>query len=282
MKEGKRLTERRAHYLLGALHNHVSLSVHNTRVEPQVATLLKAREDAVQALQHEASSTALGLVEAGRIHALDERRTKCGDDACREAIDRQMDAVRCQTGQQWAGAVRPLAERYESAMRSLFRETYHRASAAAASFSDPIHQKFVLLKAGGVPGSRHRGPDGAARHLLGGAGAARAVLHQEAPGAAKPPNPAKAARQELCKKLGGAKATATVAEVLSVGVSCEEVEVGVSTPGWVKLFGQGSYDFDKGEITIFGGVAAELPLGTFKEGGQDGPVRDHRRARQRQ
>jgi tetratricopeptide (TPR) repeat protein len=179
----------------------------------------------------------------------------------------------CDVARSFGDAVRPAAHALDRAARPLFHATYLRASAAASTFADPAHREWAKARL-----DLHR--TGAFQGLLveldGSYVAPLASLGQacgRAPGPALGTSPDPGL--DFCELVpGGKDVKATVsAGVVQLGVSCEEVSVGVKTPGVVGAFHEVSLDMGSGHLTIFsGGYAGGDVAGVGAEGKAGGYV----------
>jgi len=262
-----RLTAERATLLRGAVQDFTRLGPMQQPLDPVVDPLNAEYVDALEALRAKArkadreASADSALVMKGAA----ARQNACGDDPCRRAVDAAAHRAICDVARGYVSKVQPAAHEYDRALRAYFRESYLRASAAGATLGDPAHQDWVRARLATYQQT-------ASGELLeelsvtyaGPAAQLGQSCEAESKGAAF--GDEKSGFPEACKALQGLKAQVSVG-VMDVSVSCEEIEVGVSTPGFIGLFGQVNYSMGSGKTTVFaGGVAGAKAMGAGVQG----------------
>jgi tetratricopeptide (TPR) repeat protein len=148
----------------------------------------------------------------------------------------------CTLGKELAAQREPRIRAYDRALRDLYAESFRRASAMAAYFSDPSHKKWsqlALAQYAAVSFDR----------LVNGGYLMVDILERvkdNCEAANYTPMDVLFARLKQmaddCEASSKAKASF---EVLEITANCEQIEIGVSTPGEVGLFAQVSYEFSQ-------------------------------------
>lgn len=163
-------------------------------------------------------------------------------NSCEALAALKRDSAMCVLGKELGARREQRARDYDHALRDLYAESYRRASALAAYFSDPSHQKWTRLMLQGYAAST-------LQRLVGNSNAASEMYARVAgvcKAADKTPQDILFERLKQmmneCKEAGKVKASFSV---LEVSTSCEEVEIGASTPGEVGLFGKVGYKFSQ-------------------------------------
>jgi tetratricopeptide (TPR) repeat protein len=186
-----------------------------------------------------------------RTHAInkehDEATQRCqkahDQGSCQALADLKMNSAMCALGKELGGKRKQAALAYEHALRELYTESFRRASAVAAYFSDPAHKAWSKLMLeyyqAATFGMLLNGPNGVA-DMLG-----RVAANCEA--ANRTPMDILFDRlKQLAEECQPSPPSTSVSVgVLEVSASCEKIGVTVSTPGNVGLFGSVEYQFSQ-------------------------------------
>ena len=228
--------------------------------------------------------------------------------ACEKLTDRRScDALAylkrntalCVLGKEQGGRRKQVAQAYDRAQRELYKESFRRASALAANFSDPAHVAYTRIWLDQYAASSlSRLIDGSAYSLE---MLARVKDYCQAANTT-PMNILFEHLKQLMKECEASTKTKVSVAALEVSANCEQFEIGASTPGVVGLFGQVGYKFSQrfrritdpkerfltkqagrdpdvalnlpsygaafdGELTITAGVQAKVSLHDVVEGG---------------
>jgi len=158
--------------------------------------------------------------------------------SCRSLASLRKNTALCVLGKQLGSQRLPYIKAHSQALRNLYAESFYRASAVAAHFSDPSHrlwaQTWLDQSTGAFLG----------RLLLEAEPFRRVIGYCEAANSTPMDILFAELRQMAEECEASAKASAS-ASVFSISASCEKIEVGVSTPGDVGLFTDVSYEFSQ-------------------------------------
>ncbi len=252
-----RLTAERATLLKGAVQDFTRLGKYQYKYDAEIDQLNRSYLDAREALlaayrkANRESSEALDQVAK----SYSSQAKSCRGAAC-QAVEAAMRSEQCNVARGFGGKVRPAAREFDRALHVFFRESYRRASTAASYYSDPAYQNWAKLRL-------QEYHYGAYYELL-------EDLHKNFAGPFAQYGQACTAKEqggkygeetsplaELCQALPGVKLQVS-AGVMDMSVSCEQIEIGAQTPGFIGLFGQVNYEFGSGNTTVFGGTAAGM------------------------
>lgn len=148
----------------------------------------------------------------------------------------------CLLGKELGAKREKVVRAYDRALRELYSESYRRASALAAYFSDPAHKAYTRLALGGYAAI--------SLDLLVNGGYTTVDMYgrvrDNCEAADYTPLDILFERlkqlAEECKPSGKVKVSASV---LDISANCEEIGIGVSTPGAVGLFSEVTYKFSQ-------------------------------------
>ncbi|MCR4347788.1 MAG: hypothetical protein NUV55_11395 [Sulfuricaulis sp.] len=158
--------------------------------------------------------------------------------SCRSLAELRKNSAICMLGKGHASQLIPFMKAYDQAVRNLYAESFYRASAVAAHFSDPALKKWSKLLLGAYTVS-------SLELLLMEVTPLRSVIRYCEAANYTPMDVMFAELKQMaadCEASAKAKASASVFEI---SANCEQIEVGVSTPGGVGLFSQVSYEFSQ-------------------------------------
>jgi len=186
-----------------------------------------------------------------RTHAInkehDEATQRCqkahDQGSCQALADLKMNSAMCSLGKELGGKRKQAAIAYEHALRELYAESFRRASAVAAYFSDPAHKAWSKLMLdyyqSATFGTLLNSPSSVVEMLE------RVAANCEA--ANRTPMDILFERlHQLADECHPSGPTPTAGfGVLSVSADCEKIGIGVSTPGDVGLFGGVEYKFSQ-------------------------------------
>jgi tetratricopeptide (TPR) repeat protein len=205
----------------------------------------------------------------------------------------------CVLGKELSGKRKKVAQAYDRALRELYKESYRRASALAANFSEPAHVAYTRIWLDIYAASA------LTRLISGSAYSLEMLEHVTDACKAADTTPMNIMFEHLkalmkeCEESSKSKASIAA---LEISANCEQIEIGASTPGAVGLFGQVGYKFSQrfrritdpkerfltkqagrdpdvalnlpdydgafdGELTITAGVQAKASLHDVVEGG---------------
>jgi hypothetical protein len=163
-------------------------------------------------------------------------------NTCEALAYLKRDTRICQLGKELGAKREAAARAYDNALRALYAESYLRASAVASYFSDPAHTKWMQL-------SLENYAAGTFDRLVNG-GYQTAEMYERVVEACKAADRTPMdilfdrlkAEMEECEASAKGKVGISMLEITA---NCEQIEVGVSTPGDVGLFAQVGYKFSQ-------------------------------------
>jgi tetratricopeptide (TPR) repeat protein len=171
-----------------------------------------------------------------------KRCEKSRDPSCGSLADLKKNTGICLLGKELAAQREKGVRAYDRTLRELYAESHRRASALAAYFSDPAHKTWTRLALGGYAATTLNRLVNGGYQVVGMLERVRANCEA----ANYTPMDVLFARlkqmMEECEASSKAKASVSV---LEVSANCEQIEIGVSTPGDVGLFGQVGYKFSQ-------------------------------------
>ncbi len=160
--------------------------------------------------------------------------------ACDEKVKWDYEQAQCKSMADYLQETAPSARAYDNWMRSYFHESYLYATAVASYLGHPDNQTYARFKLKGYELSML----GEKVVPIGSHGAVSDDFLRMCKIPPPPPAPTDVPTNEVafCALPDNTKVTAGAAQVLEVAMNCEQVDVTASTPGFINLFVQVSYD----------------------------------------
>ena len=179
-------------------------------------------------------------------HEYDQKMSSCQKQrdpgSCEALAMLKRDSAICSLGKELGAKREQAAREYDRALRELYAESYRRASALAAYYSEPAHKEWARLTLQNYAAQTLK------RLLVNSArgGDIYARVVESCKAANKTPQDILFERlKEMMKECEEESEAKAGFSVLEVSASCEKVEIGASTPGAVGLFGKVGYEFSQ-------------------------------------